>query len=80
MNKELMNEITSLEYKSLSEIESASFCKIWKWKSYLGKKGIIKTYFDNKKSRRWRKKRNLGDVIKVIRSQLRQFIMNKEVY
>ena len=49
MNKELMNEITSLEYKSLSEIESASFCKIWKWKSYLGKKGIIKTYFDKKR-------------------------------
>jgi hypothetical protein len=35
MNKELLNEIPSLEYKAVSEIKSASFLRDFKMSGYL---------------------------------------------
>lgn len=81
MNKELLNEIPSLEDKAVSEIENASSLQdLEKVRlSYLGKKGVIKAYFDNlKEIEDAGKKRNLGEVINVLRNKLDQLIMNKE--
>lgn len=81
MNKELLNEIPSLEDKAVSEIENASSLQdLEKVRlSYLGKKGVIKAYFDNlKEIEDTGKKRNLGEVINVLRNKLDQLIMNKE--
>ncbi|EAL57742.1 phenylalanyl-tRNA synthetase, alpha subunit [Wolbachia endosymbiont of Drosophila ananassae] len=45
----------------------------------MGKKGVIKAYFDNlKEIEDAGKKRNLGEVINVLRNKLDQLIMNKE--
>src|SRR6266576_378393 len=81
MNKELLNEIPSLEDKAVSEIENASSLQdLEKVRlSYLGKKGVIKAYFDNlKEIEDAGRKRNLGEVINVLRNKLDQLIMNKE--
>ncbi|QMV45625.1 phenylalanine--tRNA ligase subunit alpha [Wolbachia pipientis] len=81
MNKELLNEIPSLEDKAVSEIENASSLQdLEKVRlSYLGKKGVVKAYFDNlKEIEDAGKKRNLGEVINVLRNKLDQLIMNKE--
>ncbi|MDR0288598.1 MAG: phenylalanine--tRNA ligase subunit alpha [Rickettsiales bacterium] len=81
MNKELLNEIPSLEDKAVSEIEGASSLQdLEKVRlSYLGKKGVIKIYFDDlKKIEDAEKKRDLGAVINVLRNKLDQLIMNKE--
>lgn len=81
MNKELLNEIPSLEDKAVSEIESVSSLQdLEKVRlSYLGKKGVIKIYFDDlKKIEDAEKKRDLGAVINVLRNKLDQLIMNKE--
>ncbi|MDE5062046.1 phenylalanine--tRNA ligase subunit alpha [Wolbachia endosymbiont of Drosophila tsacasi] len=81
MNKELLNEIPSLEDKTVSEIENASSLQdLEKVRlSYLGKKGVIKAYFDNlKEIEDAGKKRNLGEVINVLRNKLDQLIINKE--
>ncbi|MDR0773071.1 MAG: phenylalanine--tRNA ligase subunit alpha [Wolbachia pipientis] len=81
MNKELLNEIPSLEDKAVSEIENTSSLQdLEKVRlSYLGKKGVIKVYFDNlKEIEDAGKKRNLGEVINVLRNKLDQLIMNKE--
>ncbi|MDE5061180.1 MULTISPECIES: phenylalanine--tRNA ligase subunit alpha [Wolbachia] len=81
MNKELLNEIPSLEDKAVSEIENASSLQdLEKVRlSYLGKKGVIKAYFDNlKEIEDAGKKRNLGEVINVLRNKLDQLIINKE--
>lgn len=81
MNKELLNEILSLEDKAVSEIEGASSLQdLEKVRlSYLGKKGVIKIYFDDlKKIEDAEKKRDLGVVINVLRNKLDQLITNKE--
>ncbi|MDG7055392.1 MAG: phenylalanine--tRNA ligase subunit alpha [Wolbachia endosymbiont of Menacanthus eurysternus] len=81
MNKELLNEIPSLEDKAVSEIEGASSLQdLEKVRlSYLGKKGVIKIYFDDlKKIEDAEKKRDLGAVINVLRNKLDQLITNKE--
>ncbi|MFP3021305.1 MAG: phenylalanine--tRNA ligase subunit alpha [Wolbachia sp.] len=81
MNKELLDDIPSLEDKAVSEIESASSLQdLEKVRlSYLGKRGVIKAYFDNlKEIEDAGKKRNLGEVINVLRNKLDQLIMNKE--
>ncbi|MDR2978640.1 MAG: phenylalanine--tRNA ligase subunit alpha [Rickettsiales bacterium] len=81
MNKELLNEIPSLEDKAVSEIEDASSLQdLEKVRlSYLGKKGVIKIYFDDlKKIEDAEKKRDLGAVINVLRNKLNQLITNKE--
>lgn len=81
MNKELLDDILSLEDKAVSEIENASSLQdLEKVRlSYLGKKGVIKAYFDNlKEIEDAGKKRNLGEVINVLRNKLDQLIMNKE--
>ncbi|MGL9688187.1 MAG: phenylalanine--tRNA ligase subunit alpha [Wolbachia sp.] len=81
MNKELLNEIPSLEDKAVSEIEGASSLQdLEKVRlSYLGKKGVIKIYFDDlKKIEDAEKKRDLGAVINVLRNKLVQLITNKE--
>ncbi len=81
MNKELLDDISSLEDKAVSEIESASSLQdLEKVRlSYLGKRGVIKAYFDNlKEIEDAGKKRNLGEVINVLRNKLDQLIMNKE--
>ncbi len=81
MNKELLNEIPSLEDKAVSEIEGASSLQdLEKVRlSYLGKKGVIKIYFDDlKKIEDEEKKRDLGAVINVLRNKLDQLITNKE--
>ncbi|MDR1139609.1 MAG: phenylalanine--tRNA ligase subunit alpha [Rickettsiales bacterium] len=81
MNKELLNEIPSLEDKAVSEIEGASSLQdLEKVRlSYLGKKGVIKIYFDDlKKIEDAEKKRDLGAVINVLRNKLDQLIINKE--
>ncbi|MDR2548416.1 MAG: phenylalanine--tRNA ligase subunit alpha [Rickettsiales bacterium] len=81
MNKELLNEIPSLEDKAVSEIEGASSLQdLEKVRlSYLGKKGVIKIYFDGlKKIEDAKKKRDLGAVINVLRNKLDQLITNKE--
>ncbi|MGL9762240.1 MAG: phenylalanine--tRNA ligase subunit alpha [Wolbachia sp.] len=81
MNKELLNEIPSLEDKAVSEIDGASsFQDLEKVRlSYLGKKGVIKIYFDElKKIEDAEKKRDLGAVINVLRNKLVQLITNKE--
>ncbi|MGL9718854.1 MAG: phenylalanine--tRNA ligase subunit alpha [Wolbachia sp.] len=81
MNKELLNEIPSLEDKAVSEIKGASSLQdLEKVRlSYLGKKGVIKIYFDDlKKIEDAEKKRDLGAVINVLRNKLDQLITNKE--
>ncbi|MDR2609670.1 MAG: phenylalanine--tRNA ligase subunit alpha [Rickettsiales bacterium] len=81
MNKELLNEIPSLEDRAVSEIESASSLQdLEKVRlSYLGKKGVIKIYFDDlRKIEDAEKKRDLGAVINVLRNKLDQLITNKE--
>ncbi|MDR3132131.1 MAG: phenylalanine--tRNA ligase subunit alpha [Rickettsiales bacterium] len=81
MNKELLNEIPSLEDKAVSEIEGASSLQdLEKVRlSYLGKKGVIKIYFDDlKKIEDAEKKRDLGAVINVLCNKLDQLITNKE--
>ncbi|MCM1000808.1 MAG: phenylalanine--tRNA ligase subunit alpha [Wolbachia endosymbiont of Melophagus ovinus] len=81
MNKELLNEIPSLEDKAVSEIEGASSLQdLEKVRlSYLGKKGVIKIYFDDlKKIEDAEKKRDLGAVINVLRNKLDQLITSKE--
>ncbi|WCR59073.1 MAG: Phenylalanine--tRNA ligase alpha subunit [Wolbachia endosymbiont of Ctenocephalides felis wCfeF] len=81
MNKELLNEIPPLEDKAVSEIEGASSLQdLEKVRlSYLGKKGVIKIYFDDlKKIEDAEKKRDLGAVINVLRNKLDQLITNKE--
>jgi phenylalanyl-tRNA synthetase alpha chain len=65
MNKEILNEITSFEDKAVSEIENASSLQdLEKVRlSYLGKKGVIKAYFDNlKEIEDAGRKRNLGEL------------------
>ncbi|MDG7056766.1 MAG: phenylalanine--tRNA ligase subunit alpha [Wolbachia endosymbiont of Penenirmus auritus] len=81
MNKELLNEIPSLEDEAVSEIEGASSLQdLEKVRlSYLGKRGVIKIYFDDlKKIEDAEKKRDLGAVINVLRNKLDQLITNKE--
>ncbi|NUX01700.1 phenylalanine--tRNA ligase subunit alpha [Wolbachia endosymbiont of Madathamugadia hiepei] len=81
MNKKLLNEIPSLEDKTVSEIEGASSLQdLEKIRlSYLGKKGVIKIYFDDlQKIEDAEKKRDLGSVINVLRNKLDQLITNKE--
>ncbi|MFP3035583.1 MAG: phenylalanine--tRNA ligase subunit alpha [Wolbachia sp.] len=81
MNKELLNEIPSLEDKAVSEIDGASSLQdLEKVRlSYFGKKGVIKIYFDDlKKIEDAEKKRDLGAVINVLRNKLVQLITNKE--
>ncbi|MGL9681877.1 MAG: phenylalanine--tRNA ligase subunit alpha [Wolbachia sp.] len=81
MNKELLNEIPSLEDKAVSEIDGASSLQdLEKVRlSYLGKRGVIKIYFDDlKKIKDAEKKRDLGAVINVLRNKLVQLITNKE--
>ncbi|WCR57598.1 phenylalanine--tRNA ligase subunit alpha [Wolbachia endosymbiont of Ctenocephalides felis wCfeJ] len=81
MNKELLNEIPLLEDKAVSEIENTSSLQdLEKVRlSYLGKKGVIKAYFDSlKKIEDAEKKRNLGAVINVLCSKLDQLITSKE--
>ncbi|MCA4773762.1 phenylalanine--tRNA ligase subunit alpha [Wolbachia endosymbiont of Mansonella perstans] len=81
MNKDLLNEIPLLEDKAVSEIEGASSLQdLEKVRlSYLGRKGMIKIYFDDlKKIEDAEKKRNLSAVINVLRNKLVQLITNKE--
>ncbi|MDD9332023.1 MAG: phenylalanine--tRNA ligase subunit alpha [Wolbachia sp.] len=81
MNKELQDEILSLENKAISEIEDVSFLQdLEKVRlSYLGKKGVIRSYFDNlKEVENTEKKRSLGKIINVLRDKLEQLIRNKE--
>nr|WP_255586037.1 phenylalanine--tRNA ligase subunit alpha [Wolbachia endosymbiont of Mansonella perstans] len=76
-----MNEIPLLEDKAVSEIEGASSLQdLEKVRlSYLGRKGMIKIYFDDlKKIEDAEKKRNLSAVINVLRNKLVQLITNKE--
>ncbi len=81
MNEELLNQIPLLEDKAVFEIESASSLQdLEKVRlSYLGKKGVIKAYFDDlRKVEDAEKKRDLGAVINVLRNKLDQLIMDKE--
>ncbi|MCA4775026.1 phenylalanine--tRNA ligase subunit alpha [Wolbachia endosymbiont of Mansonella ozzardi] len=81
MNKDLLNEIPLLEDKAVSEIEGASSLQdLEKVRlSYLGRKGMIKIYFDNlKKIEDAEKKRDLSAVINVLRNKLDQLITNRE--
>ncbi|QIT36123.1 phenylalanine--tRNA ligase subunit alpha [Wolbachia endosymbiont of Brugia pahangi] len=81
MNEELLNEIPLLEDKAVFEIESASSLQdLEKVRlSYLGRKGVIKAYFDDlRKVEDTEKKRDLGAIINVLRNKLDQLIMNKE--
>ncbi len=81
MNKELLDDILSLEDKAISEIESASSLQdLEKVRLlYLGKKGVVRAYFDNlKKIENAGKKRDLGAVINALRDKIDHLIMNRE--
>lgn len=73
MNKELLDDILSLEDKAVSEIENASSLQdLEKVRLlYLGKKGVVRAYFDNlKKIENAEKKRDLGAVINALRDKI----------
>lgn len=81
MNKELLDDILSLEDKAVSEIENASSLQdLEKVRLlYLGKKGVVRAYFDNlKKIENAEKKRDLGAVINALRDKIDHLIMNRE--
>ncbi|QKX00883.1 phenylalanine--tRNA ligase subunit alpha [Wolbachia endosymbiont of Dipetalonema caudispina] len=81
MYKGLINEILSFQNKAMLEIESASSLEnLEKVRLlYLGKRGIVRAYFNSlKKVEDIRKKRNLGKIINVLRDKLDQLIINKE--
>ncbi|BET35886.1 MULTISPECIES: phenylalanine--tRNA ligase subunit alpha [Wolbachia] len=81
MNKELISEIPLLEDKAVSEIENAaSLQDLEKLRlSYLGRKGVVKAYFDDLKNiDDAGEKRDLGAVINVLRNKIDQLITSKE--
>lgn len=81
MNKELISEIPLLEDKVISEIENAtSLQDLEKVRlSYLGRKGVVKAYFDDLKNiDDAGEKRDLGAVINVLRNKIDQLITSKE--
>ncbi len=81
MGTELKDEMYSVEYKATSEIESASCLQdLEKIRLlYLGKKGIIKSYFNKLKIiQDIEKKRTLGAVINALHDKLNDLIKHKE--
>ena len=81
MNKELQDEILELEGKAVSEIENASSLQdLEKVRlEYLGKKGVIRFYFDGlKEIQDIEKKRRSGEVINALRDKLNYLIMYRE--
>ncbi|WP_168464701.1 phenylalanine--tRNA ligase subunit alpha [Wolbachia endosymbiont of Ctenocephalides felis wCfeT] len=81
MNKELLNDIPSLEYQAIAEIERASSLQdLEKVRLlYLGKKGIVRAYFNDLRNiDSAEEKRNLGEVINALRDKLDNLIRNKE--
>ncbi|QKX02484.1 phenylalanine--tRNA ligase subunit alpha [Wolbachia endosymbiont of Dirofilaria (Dirofilaria) immitis] len=80
MNKELLNEMSLLENRAVSEIESASSLQSLEKVRllYLGRKGVIKAYFNGlRKMKNTEKKYNLGKAINALRNKLDQLIINK---
>lgn len=81
MNKELQDEILKLKGKAISEIENTfSLQDLEKVRlEYLGKKGVIKSYFDGlKEIQDTEKKRSSGEIINDLRDKLNDLIANKE--
>lgn len=81
MSTQLKDEISSIKNKATAEIESvASLQSLEKLRLlYLGKKGVIRSYFDSlKKIEDAENKRNLGAVINNLHDSLSDLIRHKE--
>lgn len=81
MSTQLKDEISSIKNKAIAEIESvASLQNLEKLRLlYLGKKGVIRSYFDNlKKVEDAENKRSLGAVINDLHDSLSDLIRHRE--